>query len=307
MNLQKAKKLRSEFNHGTSIALFLIFVFILLRFSFTIREAIIYGIRLSATVVIPSVFPFMILSDFLNSIPKTQNGILKKLYEHTFLLPKKTASAFIIGNLCGFPLGIKSATEIYKQGELSRDQYTRLCAIANNPSIAFTVIGVGGAMRGSMKDGVTLYLSVVLSSFIIGMITRSKECISANTDNITEQNFDLSNSIKSAGYTSISISSYIIFFCALAEVLNLTIKSKLVLLTVSPLLEVSRACDFINSSPLLDAKASMIFTAFALGFSGFSVHLQGFSLMPREVSKMRYLSLKFAIGLLAALFILIST
>ena len=54
-------------------------------------------------------------------------------------------------------------------------------------------------------------------------------------------------------------------------------------------------------------RTSKKFLSFALGFSGFSVHLQGFSLMPREVSKMRYLSLKFAIGLLAALFVLIST
>ena len=87
--------------------------------------------------------------------------------------------------------------------------------------------------------------------------------------------------------------------------LNSTVKTELVLLAIAPLLEVSRACDFINNSQLLNSVASMVFTAFALGFSGFSVHLQGFSLMYKEVSRARYLSLKFAIGLLSSLYILV--
>jgi len=305
MNLEKVKKIPLGFNQGISITLFLVFVYILLKFSSTIHDAIIYGIRLSATVVIPSVFPFMILSDYLISIPATKKGIIKKCYERAFLLPHKSLSAFIAGNICGFPLGIKTASAIYEEGGLTLDQYTRLCAIANNPSIAFTVIGVGGAMRGNLLDGFTLYLSVLLATVTIALITRDKEVVSQNNNHIIRQNFDLSNSIKSAGYSSVAISSYIIFFCALGEVLNSTVKTELVLLAIAPLLEVSRACDFINNSQLLNSVASMVFTAFALGFSGFSVHLQGFSLMYKEVSRARYLSLKFAIGLLSSLYILV--
>ena len=51
--------------------------------------------------------------------------------------------------------------------------------------------------------------------------------------------------------------------------------------------------------------AALPLVALVLGFSGVSVHLQAFSLLPKEISKKRYLAMKICEGGIAMLLMLI--
>ena len=64
------------------------------------------------------------------------------------------------------------------------------------------------------------------------------------------------------------------------------------------------ATSMISDATALPYALSMVSSAFALGFSGFSVHLQAFSFMPSKAQRRKYLLMKLLAGFLASFFAL---
>ena len=148
-----------------------------------------------------------------------------------------------------------------------------------------------------------LYFSVILSACITGFIFRRKKKDFTKSEYISRQSFSLVESIKSAGMSSITISSYIIFFSALISLVEKIFGNDFFLALISAFLEIAGASNLIARLSNSLGVYSLILTAFALGFSGFSVHLQSFVFMPKELSKKRYLLMKLVQGVISALII----
>ena len=280
------------------ILLFSALLLITLRFSAEIREGIVYGIRFSVTTLVPSIFPFMILADYLQSLEWKNEKRLTPRRRSVFGISPSAISVLLTGFICGFPLGSKSASELYERGEMEKSEAELLCAVSTNPSVAFTLSGVGLAMRGDIYDGIILYVSVISSAILTAMIFKPKTQYIAKIDNITKQKFDISISIKSAGYSSLVISSFVAFFSGVLSLAKALIKSDSLLPIIASFLEVGSACNLISKSSLYTENLSLIFTGYALAFSGLSVHLQSFSFMKNELSRTRYIALKLIQGLI---------
>ena len=284
-----------------SLLIFIISTILLLVYGNVVKKSIIFGIKLSVLSVIPSVFPFFILSDFLSAYYTADEGLFSRAFEKVFCISKKASGAFIIGSLCGFPLGVKYAAEMYNRGEITRDECERLCSFTNNPSLAFVVSGVGLGMLGSLKYGILLYLTVLFSSIITGFFMRHKvEKIGFSIEN-PKQSFNLSISIKNSAYSSLTISSYIIFFSAIIGILSESISSEVLLAFLSPFFEVGNASELISSCNAISISQKFSLLAFALSFSGLSVFMQSISFLPSEISKKRLLISKLFQGLIALL------
>ena len=87
------------------------------------REGVLKGIRLSVYTVIPSVFPFMVLSSMIVGYGVFDRiTVLSRPFERLFRVNKNGLCAFLCGILCGFPLGAKCASEAYTQGLLTKDE-----------------------------------------------------------------------------------------------------------------------------------------------------------------------------------------
>ncbi len=287
----------------TDIALpvFLFFVLILLRFAAEIKNSIILGIKLSVSSVLPALFPFFILSDYLvASLKVNEKSPLARGFERLFGISSAAFPAFLCGVVCGFPLGVKCAAEYYERGAISREECERLIGFTNNPSLAFVISAVGLGMRGSLKDGVLLYIAVTVSAVAVGILFRKKRENSLYAQEKPRQNFNLTVSVKNAGYSSLAISSYIIFFSAVLGALGAIIKCDIFNMLTAALLEVGNAASIIASDEALSPALSMAATGFALGFSGFSVHLQGFAFLPAEISRKKYIFMKLLQGVICA-------
>lgn len=284
-----------------SLFIFITFTILLLIYGNAVKESIIFGIKLSVLSVIPSIFPFFILSDFLSAYYTADEGLFSRAFEKFFCISKKALGAFIIGSLCGFPLGVKCATELYLGGEITKDECERLCSFTNNPSLAFVVSGVGLGMMGSLKDGILLYFTVLLSSVITGFLIRNKgEKISFTKEN-SRQTFSLALSIKNSAYSSLTISSYIIFFSAVIGIISRVFSSELFTLFSSSFFEVGNASSLISGCDMLSRRQKFSLLSFALSFSGLSVFMQSISFLPPEISKKRLLILKLMQGLISLL------
>lgn len=279
-------------------------LFLLLFLGNKIKEGVICGIELCLYTIIPTLFPFFVLSDFLLSVIWINpNGPVAKIYRGAFGISSVTLPVFLIGSVCGFPLGIRNASALYKDNKITKRELEYICGFVNNPSVAFVISGVGAGLLGDAKAGVLLYISTVISAVIVGLIFRSKISVSQKNDIISRQSFNLVESIRSAGISSLIVSSYIIFFSSLIGLLSEIVKSEYLMAAISSLLEISNGAKGIASLRSISSIPKLCGIAFSLGFSGLSVHLQSFTFMPKEVSKKKYLLMKLVQGLLCALIV----
>ncbi len=259
-----------------------------------ISEGVLRGIKLCASNVIPSVFPFLVIADAVLALSDSfGSGALGKIFSRIFHLPKEGVGAFISGSVCGFPVGVRVSSELYERGLLRKEEAEHLIGFSNNPSAAFVITAVGLGMFGSVKIGVTLYLTVIISAVISGFIFRGEAKSKSNKTVInTRQKFDFVSSVKNAGFSSLTVCSYVIFFSAVSGLVLNICGEGLIGLAALFLSEISGGALFISSMPFFGLKTALILTSAALAFSGFSVHLQSRALACKKISFIKYYIMK---------------
>lgn len=266
------------------------------------------ALSLCANVIIPSVFPFIILSDLLYAYTDFSSmNLLTRAFERIFKINKSGLYPFVLGMLCGFPLGVKCASELYRDGYLSRDEAERIIGFCNNTGPAFLVSGIGLGLRKSLKDGLLLYLVMVTSSIIVGMLfsighTKHE---SKNTPPAFKQ-FSITCSIKNAGINTLNICSYLTFFACIVGMTRSAIGENFIYLLLIAFLEVGSATSILSKTKILSPHLSLSFSAFAVGFSGMSVHLQSISFLSDTGLRVRkYFLMKLLQGLISLVLIYI--
>jgi hypothetical protein len=151
----------------------LIFLLFLIRSDVAIDYMKI-GLRLCAVSVIPSLFPFTVASTLLISSgagPKLC-APLSIIFRPIFGISASGSCAFILGTLCGFPIGAKSLCDMYDRGMISKREFERVLTFSNNPGSAFVISALGLSLFGNIRIGILLYVCVILSALIIGITLR---------------------------------------------------------------------------------------------------------------------------------------
>ena len=271
------------------------------------REGVLKGIRLSVYTVIPSVFPFMVLSSMIVGYGVFDRiTVLSRPFERLFRVNKNGLCAFLCGILCGFPLGAKCASEAYTQGLLTKDECERLIGFSSNASPAFLILGVG-AMQGSVSEGVFLYAVMLFSAVLVGILLGRKKTPHAAIGAVADPNgFSLTDAVERAGLGTLYICSYLLFFSALIGILQAyVLRAEALCAAVLPFLEIGSAVVFLSGTslhPLL--RRALI--AFAVSFGGLCVHLQASGLLRGTgISMKRYYTAKLLQGLLSFLLVLL--
>lgn len=284
--------------------LILIFTFyIIFFFSDVIAEYTIKGLHLCYTSIIGAVFPFLILTDFIIAYTNFENiKPITRIFEKLFKINGYGILAFMCGSLCGYTVGVKVAAQLYDTKAISKDEFERLISFCNNVSPTYAIMGIGYSMRGSIKDGVILYLSALLSSILIGMLMNIKQKKSSSTVLVEHPKFNFINSVKSAASTTIQICAFIIFFSAVSGTVNTVINNKTVCAFILALTEVGNAAKIFSNETVFSDTFSLIATAFSVSFSGFCVHMQVKSILTdEEISMKKYYKAKILQGILAGI------
>ena len=179
------------------------------------------GMNLAISCVIPSSFPFMVISDMYVAYGKPENIlVLRKSLCKLLSFSPKGLAPLICGNIGGFPIGAKMVSDLYSSGSLSRNEAERLLPLCNNPSCAFIIGGVGLGIYGDARLGFLLLSAVYTSTLICGMITRSNCTENVFTKDNMKQNYIFVESVKRAGINSVSIISFISIFSVLTGIVK---------------------------------------------------------------------------------------
>ncbi len=257
----------------------LFFLLLLLLFAEPMLSALQSGLHLCAHTVIPSLFPFMVLSSLLIRLAPTHTLPGGRLFEALFHIPGIGLFALFIGSLCGFPLGARSAADLYATGHLSKKQAERLAALSNNTGPAFCVVGVGGSFFSSPRIGWLLYGIQLFSGLLIAFLFARKEQWKSGEEKkreaVASSPLSLSESIYSASLTLLSVTGTILFFSALCALPKLFL-SPTVFALLASFLEIGNAT---AAAGALSPTIGIPIAAFAISFSGLSVHLQASSVL----------------------------
>ena len=132
------------------------------------------GVELCLTVMLPSLFPFFVLSNlsvrlgFADKLGKALAPVMRPVFN----VSGAGAAALALGFVGGYPVGAKTVISLYKSGRLTKTEAERMLAYANNSGPAFILGVVGTGIFAERGAGLALYLVHALSSLIIGILFR---------------------------------------------------------------------------------------------------------------------------------------
>jgi len=288
------------------------------------------GLTLCYNVIIPSLFPFFVLSSLVVELGLA--GYLGRLLEGVmrplFNVNGSCATAFALGFIGGYPVGAKTAISLYENGMCTKTEAERLLSFCNNSGPAFILGVVGAGVFGSSKAGIFLYLAHAAASLCIGILFRFYKAGGRGrreeraTPQFRAQRFTaaFTGSIKNSFLSTLNICAFVVFFTVVIRLLFLCgflsgVAQGLGLL-LSPLgfsaewaerlltglIEISSGVWTLSGSGALAGRLSM--AAFMLGWAGVSVHCQVLSFIGGSGLSVRtYLIGKLLHGGLSALFI----
>ena len=133
-------------------------------------EGVRSGLLLCGTVVIPALFPFMALSDFI--VRSGSSRFLGKIFSPVmklFRLPGVAGTAVLLSFVSGYPVGPRAANSLYREGQLSLEDARRMSYFCVNAGPAFVVTAVGAGMLHNSRAGVLLLVSHMGASLVMGI------------------------------------------------------------------------------------------------------------------------------------------
>ena len=138
------------------------------------------GLLLWFQTLLPSLLPFMIISNILIKTNKLEKwiSIPKKIWKIVFGLTPNGAYALFLGLFCGYPMGAKVTADLYKDHRISKAEANYLLTFSNHPSPVFisSFILTEALHREDMISisYMILYSSSYLCSFIFRMYYRKE-------------------------------------------------------------------------------------------------------------------------------------
>ena len=294
--MTKARKAVGYFGYRAVLVIVAVMIATLLILeSDGVRQSLLDGASLSIRVVIPSVFPFMVLSELISTTMGVSGGRISSGIARFLGIPTAALPCVICGNIFGFPTGARGAEAVY--GDRDTEGKTRCTAIASNPSLAYIISGVGAGIYESVLVGALLYLIVLTATLICAIVWRYKSNEYLFQIQNTRQKFILSKSIFSAGVSCLGITASISFFCALAFLIR-EVFCEPISTIATLLLEVSGAVNFLTSADIGD-ELKLALTAFVLSFSGISAAVQCSAETNGKLSIGRFILIKLTEAIIA--------
>lgn len=239
-------------------------------------------LEICARSVIPSLFPFMVISSLLTqSAPYLFTESKREL--RLLKVPSCSLIAVILGALCGFPTGVVTVAGLRKRELISKEQAENLAMISNNTGPAFIVEVIGASFWGSRAIGIKLYIIQLISCILLTMIVFPLLPKRKVLDNVhkksnaktTNANVAaiLCEAISSSSLGVIKICGFVVFFSVIIECVSLLFPSmgQQTRAIISSILEFTSGC---RACSALGSRNALALSAFSIGFSGLSVLAQ---------------------------------
>ncbi len=162
---------RSLYSVGISAAL-IATAFVMLRFPQALANGVSRGLSVCSTVIIPTLYPFMILAGMLTDSPlctrpsKFSAAVTRRL----FRLPACCGTAILLSLVGGYPAGALAIGRLQNSGRITAQQARRMTLFCVNGGPGFIVSTVGAGLLGSPRAGWLLFVAHAVTSLGMGIV-----------------------------------------------------------------------------------------------------------------------------------------
>ena len=253
---------------------------------YLIFNTISYSLNTWINSIIPSLFPFFILSDILinynitNYIPK----VLKKTFTRLFNVSDNIITIFFLSILSGFPSSARNIRMMYDNNMITESEASHILIFTHfsNPLFILGTISVFFLKDNNL--GIIILISHYIPNIILGIITRKYNNPQKNINNnkqISNISFSkvLINSIKNSINTLITILGTLTCFLVLSSIIinriNLSPYTGSIL---KGILEITMGIKSLANLNIPKIYITIISSMF-LSFGGLSVHMQVLSFL----------------------------
>ena len=223
----------------------------LLFYPKTAKDSAVKGMLLCGNVIIPTLFPFMVISLFL---AKTE--ILHRIPFFKKIKPfKLPIIIYILSCLGGYPIGAKLISEEYQNGALSQSNAKKLLFCCINAGPSFIILTIGSGILNSEKLGLILFLSHITASLIMFLLVlKDLNCVDMKQRKTSKSFIDsFVDAVSDASSAILNICGYIIFISTLLGILeNIAIPQEIKNI-LGLTLEISNAITKTNNIYVLSA------------------------------------------------------
>lgn len=318
MKLYKTLKL----NNLAKIFTFCLILILLFFFSNQNYESAKNTINIFLFSVMPSLFPFILFTeiilktDIINIISETFGKFIKKVFK----LNKNCTPSFIIGFLCGYPMGAKAVINSLENNKITHNEALILLNFINNCNPIFIISTISLTLFNNIKIGIILLVSHILAALLLGIISSKKY-----HSNIILKNSEFLNSFDKKSYINekttifeiikngllnvfvtleIILGFMLLFNMFSSIIVNIgkTLNIPTTLLQIlTGFFEVTGGCFNINNLNI-DINTKLILISFMLGFSGLCIIFQIYSVIYKyNFSLKRLVSFKLLHGIFSAI------
>ncbi len=188
-------------------------------------EKCLFGIKLWAVTVLPTLLPFFFLTQLLtftgaiNGLTKTASKFTKPLFK----LGGLSFYAFLMSVLSGYPVGSRIVYDLKCNGLITKNEATKISVLASTSGPLFIIGAVGIGMFSSKTIGFIVYISHVLSAIIMGLLFRNygeENYVNSSVLKPKNQENILYNSIYNSVISVLIVGGFISIFYVFANILQ---------------------------------------------------------------------------------------
>lgn len=256
------------------------------------------ALKLCAELIIPSLFPFFVVSIILNrlGLPSIIARASAPAARLLFGVSGAGSSALIMGLMGGYPLGAAYIADMHESGAIDTDEAEQLLGFCNNSGPAFIIGAVGAGVFSSAKVGIFLYLVHISAAILTGIILKSRRVTSSAAKPAAPSplpfSLALPEAVKQAVTAIINVCGFVVCFSVFVGLLDahgvfsvlvgfISARTGFELHWVRALLmgilELGSGVGAMRG--LYALPINLALAAFILGWGGLSVHFQTLALL----------------------------
>lgn len=279
------------------------------------------GFVLWAECVLPSLFPFIVVSlIFIKTGLADKASLPLKKATYALNLPQSAAVCFILSICSGYPAGSRLIAEFYEGGALTRADCNKLAPLCSTSGPLFIIGSVGFKMFGDKLLGLKIFVAHALAVIIFSLIY-CRFC--KKTQHIPPKSVKTDGNILYDAFYGAVISvavagGFIAFFYVVAKALqdfyilvplknflNLFMDESAATAVSMGIAEVTTGCKLLAQS---NSKIKGALAGFMITFGGVSILMQQLSYLTKTgVKPAKFILIKFAQAILCFLIMLAIT
>jgi len=259
-----------------------------------VYNSINYALNIWVNNLIPTLFPFFIISDilinynFTSYIPK----IFRDMCKYLFNITDNMITILILSIISGFPSNARNTRILYDKGLITLDEANHILIFSHFSNPLFILTTVAIFFFNNKNIGIILLISHYLSNFLLGILFRKYFFHDNMYENSTNNDKDFGTifigAIKKSIDTILLICGIVTVFLLLASIITNTFNfNSYNSMIIKGILEITIGIEALGKFGIPMIYKAVIASCF-LAFGGFSVHMQVMSQLADTKIQYRY-------------------